>query len=288
MRTMAKIRRGDIYFVVGGAAVGSEQDADRPAIIVSNDTGNQYSPVVEAVYLTTQKKNRLPTHVRVDSAERPSMALCEQIFTLSKSRLIRFIGRATTEEMRRIDKALAISIGIQKEAGEKCMRISITTPFGEMKFDLPTVKTTALIRTALQYAAESESLETPVSPSQMSDKIRLQNHYERFYEEDSGMSIEAQGEHEGYKGFLIVECEHCGKTRGFCAKQPVSSYVCECGQRTELHGLKTAHLQCKCGSHYIYRTNISEMRFDFPCLNCGNPVDLELNRRGDTYITIEK
>lgn len=156
MRTMARIKRGDIYFIAGGAAVGSEQEADRPAIVVSNDTGNKYAPVVEVVYLTTRKKVGLPTHVFIGSAERPSVALCEQIVTVSKSRLVRRINRVTTEEMRRIDKALTKSLGIHREAGGNAMKITMLTPFGEMNFDLPPDKATDLVQRAFQYAAGQE------------------------------------------------------------------------------------------------------------------------------------
>ena len=53
-----QIFRGEIYFVRPATnGVGSEQNAGRPAIVVSNDKANQYSPVVEMVYLTTQPKN---------------------------------------------------------------------------------------------------------------------------------------------------------------------------------------------------------------------------------------
>ena len=41
------VKRGDIFYVVGGMATGSEQNADRPAVIVSNDLGNRYAPIVE-------------------------------------------------------------------------------------------------------------------------------------------------------------------------------------------------------------------------------------------------
>ena len=34
---------------------------------------------MEAVYLTTKRKTDIPTHVYISSAERPSIALCEQI-----------------------------------------------------------------------------------------------------------------------------------------------------------------------------------------------------------------
>lgn len=113
------VKRGCIYFVVGGAAVDGEQSANRPAVVVSNDAGNRYAPTVEVVYLTTRTKTRLPTHVLVGSAPRPSIALCEQITTVSKSRLQRCIGRVTREEINNIDKALTISLGISNKGRRK-------------------------------------------------------------------------------------------------------------------------------------------------------------------------
>ena len=38
----------------GGATNGSEQFADRPAVVVSNDENNKHSGVIEVVYMTTQ------------------------------------------------------------------------------------------------------------------------------------------------------------------------------------------------------------------------------------------
>lgn len=78
----SSIKRGDIYFVTGAAVTGSEQTGERPAIVVSYDTGNRYAPVVEIVYLTTKSKTKIPTHIFISSAEQPSIALCEQIVTV--------------------------------------------------------------------------------------------------------------------------------------------------------------------------------------------------------------
>lgn len=50
--------------------------------------------------------------------------------------------------------------------------------------------------------------------------------------------------------------------------------------------MKPAFLKCKCGGQFKYKTNATEEVFDFPCLKCGNPVDLQLNKRGDAYVTI--
>lgn len=108
-----EVYRGDIFYVNGvGPVTGSEQKADRPAIIVSNDSGNKYSGVCEVVYLTGVAKKPMPTHVKI-MCRIPSTALCEQITSISKEKLGNFIRSCTKEEMEEIDKALAISIGIE-------------------------------------------------------------------------------------------------------------------------------------------------------------------------------
>ncbi len=108
------IKRGDIFYVEKHTTTGCEQSGGRPAIIVSNDKCNEHSPVVEVVYLTTApKKKTLPTHVKVNSMPRPSTALCEQITSVAKMRLRDFCGSVTTTEIRQIDAALMVSLGIR-------------------------------------------------------------------------------------------------------------------------------------------------------------------------------
>ena len=104
--------RGEIYFVSRGATTGSEQQAGRPAIVVSNEMCNIHSPTVEMVYLTSQPKTDLPTHVTIRSTAKQSTALCEQIMTIDASRLQEYIATCTAQEMALIDAALMISLGI--------------------------------------------------------------------------------------------------------------------------------------------------------------------------------
>lgn len=107
-----QVKRGEIYYVErAGYSSGSEQAGGRPALIVGNDVGNEKSPVALAVYLTTSQKPPMPTHVAVECKE-PSTALCEQVFTIDKSRLGDYIKAATPEEMQKVDKALAISLAL--------------------------------------------------------------------------------------------------------------------------------------------------------------------------------
>jgi mRNA interferase MazF len=111
-----EILRGDIFFVSpGGNYCGSEQKPNRPAIVVSNDLANKHSPNVEMVFLTSQEKKPLPTHVEV-IAKVPSTALCENIQTVSKERLGDFLKSCTTTEMKKIDEALLISLGMKSSA----------------------------------------------------------------------------------------------------------------------------------------------------------------------------
>ena len=109
------IRRGDIYYVRGYSdTVGSEQKGFRPAIVISNNVGNKHSKIKQVVYITTKNKNEIPTHVVINSAKYTSIAICEQIFSVSDERIEKYVGHCTEEEMKKIDKALMISIGLDE------------------------------------------------------------------------------------------------------------------------------------------------------------------------------
>ena len=104
-----KFCRGRIYYVHPGKATGSEQDGGRPAIIVSNDLCNEYSKVVEVVFLTTKQKVQFPTHVVI---RRRSIALCEQIESVDKARIGNYMGKVTAKELKELEKAMLVSLQI--------------------------------------------------------------------------------------------------------------------------------------------------------------------------------
>ena len=105
--------RGEIFYIRNESKYsGNEQGGYRPAVIVSNDIGNNVAPILEVVYLTTQEKKPLPTHVKICSAKYPSIALCEQIDTVNKDKVGDYIGQCSIAEMKWIDTALSVSIGI--------------------------------------------------------------------------------------------------------------------------------------------------------------------------------
>ena len=107
------IHRGDIYYITNPYdGTTTDPKPGRPAIIVSNDRNNDHSPSVEVVFLTTQEKKPMPTHVPVFSKVH-STALCENITSVFKERLGTFICKCSDEEMANIDKALMFSLGVE-------------------------------------------------------------------------------------------------------------------------------------------------------------------------------
>lgn len=111
------VKRGDIYYADLSPVIGSEQGGVRPVIIIQNDIGNKYSPTVIVSAITSQiNKAKLPTHVEISSEDyglnKDSVVLLEQIRTLDKKRLKEKIGHMSDEDMKKVDDALAISIGL--------------------------------------------------------------------------------------------------------------------------------------------------------------------------------
>ena len=117
-----EISQGDIYYADMEPHIGSEQGGKRPVVVLQNNIGNRHSPtlIVATVTTRTEKKKNQPTHVLVDSNpafEEPSMILLEQIFTIDKSHIERFMGYASKAEMLRIDMALLVSLALNVLGG---------------------------------------------------------------------------------------------------------------------------------------------------------------------------
>lgn len=110
------MKRGDIFFADLDPVIGSEQGGIRPVLIIQNNVGNKYSSTVIVAPITRRKKcMRLPTHTIIQLNGQENIVLLEQIRTVSRNRLISWVGRATTDEMYRVNNAICISLGIEME-----------------------------------------------------------------------------------------------------------------------------------------------------------------------------
>ena len=117
-----EIQRGELYYADLRPVVGSEQGGIRPVLILQNDVGNRHSPTVIAAPITSKTgKAQLPTHVSLNKHSSGlhcgSTILLEQLRTIDKSRLKGKIGILSDSEMKRIDWALGISVGLAEGYG---------------------------------------------------------------------------------------------------------------------------------------------------------------------------
>ena len=115
-----EIKRGDIFYADLSPAIGSEQGGTRPVLIVQNDVGNYHSPTVIVAILTSKSKKKLPTHISIHSGEgnitMDSTVLLEQIRTIDKFRLQKYVGSVSDDTMDRVDRAMLISLGLSNSA----------------------------------------------------------------------------------------------------------------------------------------------------------------------------
>lgn len=111
------VKRGDIFYADLRPVIGSEQGGIRPVLIVQNDVGNKYSPTIICAAITSQiNKAKLPTHVEIEAKKydliKDSVILLEQIRTIDKKRLKEKVCHLDKDVMKKVDKAVLISFGI--------------------------------------------------------------------------------------------------------------------------------------------------------------------------------
>lgn len=113
-------RRGEIYLVVFDPTLGHEIRKTRPAVIIQNDVSNQYSPVtivaaVSSHFSTPPRPREVIISPGLKSGlAKPSAVILNQIRSIDRARLRKRLGRLNPAEMRLVDHALRISLGLME------------------------------------------------------------------------------------------------------------------------------------------------------------------------------
>lgn len=110
-------RRGEIYWVNLDPTIGSEIAKTRPAVIISNDVGNQYADRVIVAPITSGGLARVyPFEVAVLAREgglsHDSKVVLDQIRTIDKRRVGQRIGALPRACMMEVDQAIRISLAV--------------------------------------------------------------------------------------------------------------------------------------------------------------------------------
>ena len=113
------VRRGDIYWIDWSPSRGSEQRGRRPALIIQNDIGNEFSPTTIVAALTTADIKPYPFIVPVTAKEsglsKNGLVNLAAIMTVDKSRLVDRCGTLSKEKMLEVDKAIKNSLAIDTD-----------------------------------------------------------------------------------------------------------------------------------------------------------------------------
>ena len=111
------IKRVGIYLASLDPVVGKEIAKTRPVVVVSNNKNNDFSSTVTILPLTSKNTREIypfEVFLKKGKANPPknSKVKADQIRTLGKSRIVKFIGSLSKKEMDLLDKAILIHLDL--------------------------------------------------------------------------------------------------------------------------------------------------------------------------------
>ena len=114
---MSYPQRGEIYWVSLDPTIGSEIAKTRPAVVVSNNIGNQHADRVIVAPLTTGNVSKIyPFEVKLEGGEggvaQTSKILLDQIRTVDKARLGARLGVLLASHIEELNRAIRLSLAV--------------------------------------------------------------------------------------------------------------------------------------------------------------------------------
>ncbi|NOY70040.1 MAG: type II toxin-antitoxin system PemK/MazF family toxin [Deltaproteobacteria bacterium] len=100
------MNRGSIYWVNLDPTQGPEIRKIRPCVLVGATPVNKARRTVVVIPLSSGGKPRPPLAIAVFALGKSSIAVCDQIRTVDKSRLVKEAGELSDEDMKRIEDGL--------------------------------------------------------------------------------------------------------------------------------------------------------------------------------------
>ncbi len=112
----AEPRRGEIWLVSLGAARRGEPGKNRPAVVVSVDeiaAGVEHELFVVVPVSSSRAPSLLRPRISPDEGiDGESAAICRGVRAVSRSRLLRPVGKLKPETLREVEQALAMILGL--------------------------------------------------------------------------------------------------------------------------------------------------------------------------------
>lgn len=116
MAEVREVNRGSVYYVnlpKEKVFYQSCEQGERPCVVVSSNIGCKTSDIVMVCPITSKiKEHSCNVNVTWTANGKQCQVLCNQIITVPKSSLVRYKGYINNMEMREVNKAIIISLGI--------------------------------------------------------------------------------------------------------------------------------------------------------------------------------
>lgn len=120
--TEIEYKTGDIILVDFSNGIGHQQKGIRPALIVSNNIGNMFSPVLEVLPITTKRtKSKLPTHVNIAPTKENGLSMLSTIeaegkIPVNKFQVKKHLGKISDADLERVAFAMVYATPIILQA----------------------------------------------------------------------------------------------------------------------------------------------------------------------------
>jgi mRNA interferase MazF len=115
------LKRGDVFWAELEPRSGSEQRGRRPVVVISNDGFNQITgwrsvivvPLTTSAAQTARGPTAIPLPRGAAGIRKESLALCHQVTTLDRGKLVQRLGALSPEQLLRIAEGLKAAMEIE-------------------------------------------------------------------------------------------------------------------------------------------------------------------------------
>ena len=106
------MKRGEVWWVNFEPSIGGKIDKKRPAVIVSNNSANQFLDRVQVIPLTINVDKLYPSEAYLTLRGKTAKAMADQLTTVSKKRLINQAGTVSNSELKGIQRAISMQLDL--------------------------------------------------------------------------------------------------------------------------------------------------------------------------------
>jgi mRNA interferase MazF len=105
-------QRGEVWLVSFDPAIGGEIQKTRPAVVLSNDTANTLLNRIQVVPVSSQINRLYPAEAYITLNGERRKAMADQLTTISKLRLLRYLGSLSPEDLGGVVQAVFVQLGL--------------------------------------------------------------------------------------------------------------------------------------------------------------------------------